>query len=386
MTDSLQRVDGDASVQVLPPATGAWREGDPVGGRRFVDLGAVTLESGETLPDVRVAYETWGRFDGTNAVLVLHALTGDSHVTGDPGLGHPTPGWWSAIIGPGRAIDTDRWFVVAPNVLGGCQGTTGPASPGPDGRPWGSRFPRTTVRDQVAVEERFADAVGIDRWAAVLGGSMGGMRALEWAVMAPERVERLLLLCSPAAASADQIAWAAPQIAAIREDAGWHGGDYHDRPRGQGPHVGLGVARRIAHNTYRTGEEYDTRFGRRPQPGEDPEDGGRYAIESYLDHHAEKLVHRFDAGSYVALTLAMNGHDVARGRGSLREALARITARTVVAGSVSDRLYPLHQQEELAELIPGAGEVHRIESPYGHDAFLIEARRLEQILGELFRA
>lgn len=211
MTDSLQRVDGDTSVQVLPPATGAWREGDPVGGRHFVDLGAVTLESGATLPDVRVAYETWGRFDGTNAVLVLHALTGDSHVTGDPGLGHPTPGWWSAIIGPGRAIDTDRWFVVAPNVLGGCQGTTGPASPGPDGRPWGSRFPRTTVRDQVAVEERFADAVGIDRWAAVLGGSMGGMRALEWAVMAPERVERLLLLCSPAAASADQIAWAAPR-------------------------------------------------------------------------------------------------------------------------------------------------------------------------------
>jgi homoserine O-acetyltransferase len=276
--------------------------------------------------------------------------------------------------------------VVAPNDLGGCQGTTGPATPASDGRVWGSRFPPTTVRDQVAVEEKFADILGIDRWAVVLGGSMGGMRALEWAVMHPARVERLLLLCSPAAASADQIAWAAPQIAAIREDPGWHGGDYHDRPRGQGPHRGLGVARRIAHNTYRTAEEYDTRFGRRPQPGEDPADGGRYAIESYLDHHAEKLAHRFDAGSYVALTLAMNGHDVARGRGSLRAALERITARTVVAGSVSDRLYPLHQQEELAALIPTAGDVRRIESPFGHDAFLIEARRLDEILAELLES
>jgi homoserine O-acetyltransferase/O-succinyltransferase len=373
----------DGSFRVPPPATGAWREGDPVGDRHFVDLGAVTLESGETLPDVRVAYETWGRFDGSNAVLVLHALTGDSHVLGDAGLGHPTPGWWSALIGPGRAIDTDRWFVVAPNVLGGCQGSTGPASAAPDGRPWGSRFPRTTVRDQVTVEERFADAVGIDAWAAVLGGSMGGMRALEWAVMHPARVERLLLLCSPAAASADQIAWAAPQIAAIREDPGWCGGDYHDRARGEGPYVGLGVARRIAHITYRTGEELDTRFGRRPQPGEDPDDGGRFAVESYLDHHAEKLVHRFDAGSYIVLTQAMNGHDVARGRGSTAEALAGITARTIVAGSVSDRLYPLHQQEELAALIPGAGEVRRIESPFGHDAFLIEARQLEKILADL---
>jgi homoserine O-acetyltransferase len=370
-------------VTVLPPASGAWREGDPVGDRRFVDVGTVVLESGATLPDVRVAYETWGTFDGSNAVLVEHALTGDSHVTGEAGVGHPTPGWWSALIGPGRAVDTDRWFVVAPNVLGGCQGTTGPSSPSPDGRPWGSRFPRTTVRDQVAVEERFADALGIGSWAVVLGGSMGGMRAIEWAVTHPGRVERLLLLCSPAAASADQIAWASPQIAAIRDDPGWRGGDYHDLPRGEGPHLGLGVARRIAHNTYRSAEEYDTRFGRRPQPGEDPDANGRYAIESYLDHHAEKLVHRFDAGSYVALTEAMNGHDVARGRGSLREALERVTARTVVAGSVSDRLYPLRQQEELAALIPGAGEVRLIESPYGHDAFLIEARRLEQILAEL---
>jgi homoserine O-acetyltransferase/O-succinyltransferase len=372
------------TVPVLPPATGAWREGDPVGDRRFVTLpDPLPLESGSALPDVTVAYETWGQFRGDNAVLVLHALTGDSHVTGPAGLGHPTPGWWSAVVGPGLAVDTDRWFVVAPNVLGGCQGTTGPASPAPDGRPWGSRFPHTSVRDQVALEVRLADQLGIGSWAAVLGGSMGGMRAVEWAVTHPERVERLLLLACSASASADQIAWAAPQLAAIREDPSWCGGDYHDRPRGEGPHVGLGVARRIAHITYRTAEELDTRFGRRPQPGEDPYDAGlpgRFAVESYLDHHAEKLVHRFDAGSYVALTAAMNGHDVARGRGSTADALGRVTARTLVAGSTTDRLYPLHQQEELAELIPSSGPVERIESPYGHDSFLIEAKRLGEIL------
>lgn len=371
------------TVPVLPPASGAWREGDPVGDRLFLTVDGLPLESGDTLPEVRVAYETWGRYDGHNAVLVLHALTGDSHVVGDAGLGHPTPGWWAGLIGPGRAVDTDRWFVVAPNVLGGCQGTTGPSSVAPDGRPWGSRFPRTTVRDQVALEARFADALGIDTWAVVLGGSMGGMRAVEWAVMFPERVERLLLLACGAAASADQIAWASPQLTAIREDAGWAGGDYHDAERGHGPHLGLGIARRIAHATYRSAEELDIRFGRRPQPGEDPAVGGRYAIESYLDHHAEKLVHRFDAGTYVALTEAMNNHDVARDRGSLADALGRITARTVVAGSTSDRLYPLSQQEELAALVPGCEPVRLIESPYGHDAFLVETRRLEQIFAEV---
>lgn len=377
------------TVPVLPPATGAWRAGDPAGGRRFVTLpDPLPLESGAALPDVTVAYETWGTFDGTNALLVLHALTGDSHVVGPAGQGHPTPGWWSGLVGPGQVVDTERWFVVAPNVLGGCQGTTGPASAAPDGRAWGSRFPRTSVRDQVALEVRLADQLGISSWAAVLGGSMGGMRAVEWAVTHPGRVERLMLVACPAAASADQIAWASPQLAAIREDPNWCDGDYHDRGRGQGPHVGLGVARRIAHATYRTAEELDLRFGRRPQPGEDPYDAthpGRFAVESYLDHHAEKLVHRFDAGSYVALTAAMNGHDVSRGRGSMADALGRITAPTVVAGATSDRLYPLSQQQELAELIPGSGPAEVIESPYGHDSFLIESRRLGQILSPLLQ-
>ena len=370
----------------LPPATGAWREGDAVGRRRFVTLpGPLALEAGGVLPGVRLAYETWGELDASasNAVLVLHALTGDSHVAGPPGPGHPSPGWWEALVGPGRTLDPQRWFVVAPNIVGGCQGSTGPSSSAPDGRPWGSRFPLVTARDTAAAETALADVLGVERWACVIGGSMGGMRALEWAATEPERVERLFLLASPAATSADQIGWAAPQLTAIRTDPGWNGGDYYDAPPGSGPHVGLGIARRIAHLSYRSALELDTRFGRAHQDGEHPWAGGRYSVESYLDHHGAKLVRRFDAGSYVRLTELMNAHDVGRGRGGLAAGLARITARTLVAGVSSDRLYPLEQQAELVAGIPGAAELEVIDSPYGHDSFLIEAATVNRLLAGL---
>ncbi|EOR70103.1 homoserine O-acetyltransferase [Thermobifida fusca TM51] len=367
------------------PATGAWREGDPPGDRRWVELSEpLPLETGGELPGVRLAYETWGSLneDRSNAVLVLHALTGDSHVVGPEGPGHPSPGWWEGIIGPGLALDTDRYFVVAPNVLGGCQGSTGPSSTAPDGRPWGSRFPRITIRDTVRAEFALLREFGIHSWAAVLGGSMGGMRALEWAATYPERVRRLLLLASPAASSAQQIAWAAPQLHAIRSDPYWHGGDYYDRP-GPGPVTGMGIARRIAHITYRGATEFDERFGRNPQDGEDPMAGGRFAVESYLDHHAVKLARRFDAGSYVVLTQAMNTHDVGRGRGGVAQALRRVTARTMVAGVSSDFLYPLAQQQELADGIPGADEVRVIESASGHDGFLTEIDQVSVLIKEL---
>jgi homoserine O-acetyltransferase len=378
-----------APAPATPPVSGAWREGDPVGRRRFTDLGTLRLETGARLPGVRVAYETWGRLSprGDNAVLVLHALTGDSHVVGEPGPGHATGGWWNGLIGPGLALDTDRWFVVAPNVLGGCQGTTGPASPGPDGRPWGSRFPFLTVRDQVAAEAALADALGVDRWGLVVGGSMGGMRALEWGVTHPERVERLLVLASTPYATGDQIAWCAAQLAAIRADAGYLGGDYHDAPPGTGPHLGLGVARRIAHATYRSQPELNLRFGRKAQPGEQPLAGrGRYAVESYLDHHADKLVRRFDAGSYVVLTEAMNSHDVGRGRGGTAAALARVTARTAVAAIDSDRLYPVDLGREIAEGVPTALPLRVVSSPYGHDGFLIETGAVAELLADLLAA
>ncbi|MEU8776850.1 homoserine O-acetyltransferase [Streptomyces sp. NPDC048606] len=368
------------------PATGAWREGDPPGRRRWHRrMRPLALEAGGVLPRLRLAFETWGRLapDRSNAVLVLHALTGDSHVAGAAGPGHPTPGWWDALVGPGRALDTDRWFVVAPNVLGGCQGSTGPASTGPGGRPWGGAFPRLTQRDQVRAEVGLADALGIGRWALVVGGSMGGMRALEWAVGEPGRVAALLLLACPAAASADQIAWATSQVHAIRADPLWQGGDYHDGGPGRGPHAGLGIARRMAHVTYRSAGELQTRFGHAPQEGEQPLLGGRYRVESYLDHQADKLVRRFDAASYVALAEAMNTHDIGRGRGGPRAALGGVLARTVVAGVDSDRLYPLAQQEELAAGISSADRVRVVRSPYGHDGFLLETDQVGALVREL---
>lgn len=351
------------------PVTGAWRVGDPPGDRQFAAIGTMPLEWAPPLADVVLAYETWGTFTGDNAVLVEHALTGDAHVVGEPGPGQVTGGWWEGLIGPGLALDTDRWFVVAPNVLGGCGGSTGPSSPGADGTALGSRFPRTTIRDQVAAELQLAAALGIERWALVLGGSMGGMRAVEWAVMAPSSVQRLLLLATGASATAEQIALCAAQIAAIKADPHWHGGDYYDEP--DGPVIGMGIARRIAHISYRGTRELERRFGRSPQEGESPEQGGRYAIESYLDHHAAKLARRFDAGSYVVLSEAMNSHDVGRDRGGIAAALGEITARTAVLSIDSDRLYWPGQQSELAQGIAGARLV-TVSSPYGHDGFLLE--------------
>ncbi|HEV7685557.1 MAG TPA: homoserine O-acetyltransferase [Acidimicrobiia bacterium] len=388
-----------------PPATGAWRPGDPAGQRRFLTLfappdGPLELELGGTLSPVVVAYETWGELDraGSNAVLVAHALTGDSHAAGPAGPGHRYPGWWDHSIGPGKDIDTNRWFVVCPNVLGGCQGTTGPSSPAPDGRPYGSRFPRITIRDQVAVEAAMADALGIERWAAVIGGSMGGMRALEWAVGHPDRLDLAVVVACGAAASAEEIGLCSVQNEAIRADPGFRGGDYYEAAPGEGPHRGMGIARRIGHLSYRSEPELQARFGRAPQPGEDPLGGatapaeaerpgvgaehGRYAVESYLDHHADKLARRFDAGSYVVLSEAMNHHDVGRGRGGLAQALGGVRCRVAVAGIDSDRLYPLRLQRELAELLPGRPEVTVISSLYGHDSFLIES----EAVGNFIRA
>jgi homoserine O-acetyltransferase len=360
--------------------TGAWRPGDPVGDRLFASVGDIDLERGGVLPGVRVAYETWGRLNARadNAVLVEHALTGDSHVVGPTGPGHPSPGWWDGLIGPGRPLDTDRWFVVASNVLGGCQGTTGPSTSTSDGRPWGSRFPFLTIRDQVEVEARLAARLGINTWAAVVGGSMGGMRALEWAVTYPTRVARAILLATTAYATADQIAWCQPQLLAIRSDPLFRGGDYYDGDAG--PEVGMGIARRIAHITYRSDRELDQRFGRQAQEREQPLGaGGRYAVESYLDHHAGKLARRFDANSYVVLSEAMNSHDVGRGRGGAASALAGVTARTTVVGVDSDRLYPVRLSDEVARFTPGAVQ-HTITSVHGHDGFLIEMDAVGRIV------
>lgn len=383
------RVPGPVRMPARPrpaagpvPASSAWRQGDPAGRRQFADLGPLHLEAGGRLPAVRLAYETWGTLapDGGNAVLVLHALTADSHVTGDAEAGHAQAGWWSELVGPGKAIDTDRWFVVAPNVLGGCQGSTGPSSAAPDGTPWGSRFPFVTVRDQVTAEAELTDRLGIGRWALVVGASMGGHRAVEWAVAHPERVERVAAIATTAQTSGDQIAWAHSQLTAIRADPRFRGGDYYGAADDDGPHAGLGIARQIAHTTYRSAAELDERFGRLPQGGEDPlGGGGRFAVQSYLDHHASKLSRRFDANSYVALTESMMTHDVGRDRGGVESALADVTARTLAIAVDSDRLFPPSQSARIAAGVRH-GRLSTVRSPYGHDGFLIESDQIGAIL------
>ena len=349
---------------------------------KYARVGSLELEAGGFLPDVVLAYETWGKLnaDASNAVLVEHALTGSTHVARGAS---DEEGWWEQLVGPGATIDTNRYFVISINIVGGCYGSTGPSSQAPDGKPWGSRFPLVTLRDSTVAEARLADALGIRQWHTVLGGSMGGARALEWAVTFPDRVERCAVISVGAYSTAEQIAFAQAQTLAIRQDPNFNNGDYYHGPA---PETGLALARRIAHITYRSALELDLRFGREAQPQEKPlaaavlGERGRYQVESYLDHQGTKLVRRFDANSYIAITEALMSHDVRRGRGPLKEALSRATAQFFVAAVNSDRLYFPAQSHELAEALPGDVPVHIIEAPIGHDGFLTE---IGQLAGQL---
>jgi homoserine O-acetyltransferase/O-succinyltransferase len=375
------------------PVTGAWREGDPPGHRQFLTFPTerpFVLDRGTTLDAVTVAYETWGTLDpdGGNAILVCHAWTGDSHAAGSAGRGHPAPGWWADVIGPGLAIDTDRWFVVCANVLGGCQGSTGPASPHPlDGRPYGSRFPVVTIRDMVRAQLRLANHLRIPSWHSVVGGSMGGMQVLEWAIMFPDRVRSIVPIATCAQATAQQIAWGAIGRRAIRMDPRWRGGDYYDGDAGDGPGEGLSIARMIAQVTFRSDNVFTDRFGRELADGAVFDDQlglwQRFEVEKYLDYHGEKLVRRFDANSYLVIGKAMDLHDVGRGRGGLVPAMRRIVAPTLTMGIWSDMLYPAYQQRQIRDVLIDGGtecEYVEIDSPHGHDAFLIN---LDQVGGPI---
>ncbi|MFD0838975.1 homoserine O-acetyltransferase MetX [Williamsia serinedens] len=353
----------------------------PDGQLTRVSVGSIALDNGDVIDDVTIAFQRWGRLSPArdNVVITLHALTGDSHVIGPPGPGHPLPGWWDGLIGPGCAVDTDEWCVISANVLGGCGGSTGPASPGPDGRAWGSRFPHITVLDQVRAEVALMDVLGIDSVASVLGGSMGGARSLEWMIGFPDRVRSALVLAVGPRATADQIGTQTTQIAAITADPAWQGGDYHGT--GQVPRAGLGVARRVAHMYYRSEIELDNRFQNQHQGDEDPLAGGRYAVQSYLEHQADKLIARFDPGSYVVLSEVLNNHDVGRNRGGTRVALESCHVPCIVGGISSDRLYPLRTQAELAEQLAGCvGGLHVVQSDSGHDGFLTEFDAVADLL------
>lgn len=343
-----------------------------------VAIGDVHTEAGAVIQDAHIAYRRWGvpRGDlaGKNNILIIeHALTGDSNASG----------WWCEAVGPGKALDTDEWCVICTNALGSCYGSTGPASDHPDGGVWGSRFPAITMRDMVHAERAFLQQLGISRVHAIIGGSMGGARTLEWTLLYPEEVDYALVLAVSARASAWQIGIQTAQITSITHDPDWQGGDYHGT--GRSPDAGLAAARRIAHLTYRGELEIDERFGTAAQPGENPlgpfrEDGQRFAVQSYLEHQGAKLTQRFDAACYVTLTEALNRHDVGRGRGGLNKALASSTVPTMIVGVDTDILYPYHQQEHLSRNLGNLLAMSKLSSPVGHDAFLVEARQMDRIL------
>jgi homoserine O-acetyltransferase len=318
------------------------------------------LESGDVLDDVTVAYRTWGRLNSTkdNAVLVCHALTGSADVDG----------WWSDLLGPGRALDPNRDFVVATNVLGGCYGTSGPSGPaGPSGKAPGPDFPSITIRDQVQAQAQALRALGVEGMDLVVGGSMGGMQALEWAAMEPLPVSAVSAIGTPARHHPWAMGLAETQRQAIRADPAWKGGRYENR---NPPEAGLATARMVALCSYRSPGSFHLRFERDVHP-----EGG-FQVGSYLRYQGQKLSSRFDANSYLVLTEAMDTHDLARGRGTLGEALAGLRPRIQILGIQSDVLYPPHEIQELAEGIPD-GTVGWIDSPHGHDAFLIEQDQVD---------
>lgn len=333
------------------------------------------LQHGATLDVVHVAFETYGELNAerSNAILVAHALTGSAHAAG---LHHDgeVPGWWDPLIGPGKAIDTREYFVVCSNVLGGCYGTTGPtdlrptAAAGQGAAVYGPDFPRFTIRDMVEVQRRLADRLGIDRWRAVVGGSMGGMQALEWAALHPERVGALVAIGIGARHSAWAIGLNEVARRAIAADPGFQGGRY---PEGRQPETGLGLARAIAMLSYRSFDSLEAKFGRERRQDALGDWEASFQIASYLSYQGVKLVQRFDANSYIGLTRAMDDHDLGEGRAPLREVLGGLAMPALVMGISSDVLYPEVEPKQLAELLPNA-RYARIVSPHGHDAFLIE--------------
>ena len=380
------------------PATGAWYNGAAFGTRKFLEFPndrPVALDSGKTLQQVTIAYETWGELnsDKSNAILLCHAWTGDSHAAGSAQDGQPTPGWWDGLVGSGCAIDTEKYFVVCTNSLGGCQGSTGPASPHPlDGKPYGSRFPVITVRDMVRAQVRVSDLLGIDVWHSVIGGSMGGMQVLEWGITFPHRVRTLVPIATCLQATAQQIAWGAIGRRSIRLDPKWRGGDYYDAAVGDGPWQGLAIARMVAQVTFRSDNVFTDRFGRELADTDADYNGlglwDKFEVENYLDHHGDKLIRRFDTNSYLIIGKAMDLHDVARGRGSLQTAASRITAPVLSMGISSDILYPTYQQKQIREIISESGgscEYVEIDSPHGHDAFLINLDQVGKPLVEFLQ-
>lgn len=375
---------------------------------QYLDLpGPVRLDCGEDLYPIQVAYETYGTLSptGDNVILVCHALSGDAHAAGlsktppqestrdgfaaddrDGSVGKGL-GWWDGMIGPGKAFDTDRFFVVSTNLLGGCRGTTGPSSIDPaTGKPYGSDFPVITVADMVRTQRAFLDVLGIPRLAAVAGGSLGGMQALQWAILYPTKVDAIVVIASTHALHPQGVAWNAIAREAIMRDPAWQGGHYHTSAAR--PDAGMGVARMIGHITYLSAPALQSKFGRRLQFAGDLRytiSEAEFEVENYLRHQADSFVKRFDANTYLYTSRALTYFDLARqhGGGSLSEALRAVSARTLLIAFSSDWLYPPSASHEIEEALRAAGKpvaYHVIDAPYGHDCFLLEEARQTPIV------
>ncbi len=358
------QLGGAQSVGLVHPQS--WTFDDP----------PLELDCGRTLSPITQVYETYGELSPQrdNAILIFHALSGDAHVAGYHTREDRRPGWWDTMVGPGKAFDTTKYFVICANVIGGCRGSTGPSSINPaTGRPYGPDFPMLTLSDMVRAQERLVTHMGIEKLLAVAGGSMGGMMALDWAVRFPERVASVLAIATTARITAQSIAFNEVGRQAIMADPHWNEGDYYD---GQSPESGLAVARMIGHITYLSDEQMHRKFGRRLQDRETLgyDFGTEFQVESYLRYQGNSFVRRFDANSYLYITKAIDYFDLANGHRSLVESLERARAEFLVVSFTSDWLFPSEQAKELVRALQANGLVTtflEISSNYGHDAFLL---------------
>jgi homoserine O-acetyltransferase len=382
MTDSAASIaQGDLQDQKIA----AYQSPLGVTSIQSVTLRGVRLQSGFTFDQVEVAYQTLGTLSPRrdNAILVCHALSGTAHVAGlHPITGRP--GWWDFHVGPGKSIDTDKFFVICSNVLGGCDGTTGPMSPRPEtGKPYGMDFPEITVGDMVAVQAKLAEHLGIPRLFAAIGGSMGGMQALAWAVNYPERVRVCVPIATCSSHNAMQIAFNEIGRSAIITDPNWNGGNYYNSTRR--PNHGLAVARMVGHVTYLSEYAMTRKFGRTlqtpPVSAASAAGVGPFSVGSYLHHQGESFVSRFDPNSYICLTKALDQFDLFGGRPP-EEVLRRVKARFLVVSFASDWLYPPAQSKELVRQLKRASVAAtyiNLETLYGHDSFLIQNPEFAQV-------
>ncbi len=355
-------------------------------GTRTIFATPLRTEGGQTLGPINVTFETYGELnsDKSNVILLLHALTGNAHAGGKYFPDDQEKGWWDPIIGPNRAIDTSKYFIISPNILGSCYGTTGPCSINPQtGKPYGMSFPIITIRDMIMVQKELLDQLGIKHLYAVIGGSMGGMQVLQWAVSFPEFMDKIISIGACGRLYPQAIAFNEVGRQAIVNDPQWKQGNYYPYP---GPSQGLAIARMLATITYRSDISMNERFGRNVRQGDEEKVftmDSKFEVEDYLHYHGRALVKRFDANCYLYLTKAMDLHDVSRGYPSYDIALDAIKANTLMIGISTDILFPTYQQQEIVATLKKKGKeanYWELESPHGHDAFLIEFRKLGPVI------